>query len=238
MPPKSRNKLKSYPIESPKTQLQVPNWPPLKPILPANELTVEETLEDQIIVVPNLFTTSLCKSYLSFLSTLPLNTTPGKPKRGEALRVNDRFQIEDPVFADKLFKDTAIQELVASYRDQDIWGGEVLGLNSNIRIYRYRQGQFFDQHYDESNKVIGPGGIAGKTTWTLLIYLTNCDGGETAFYPEAASKRDKPPDPIMVNPQTGSALFHRHFPECLLHEGKEVMSGEKWILRSDLVVAR
>ena len=27
-----------------------------------------------------------------------------------------------------------------------VWGGEVIGLNSNIRVYRYGKGQFFDQH--------------------------------------------------------------------------------------------
>lgn len=240
MPAKSKSKKAAANTQAiiPDSKSTIPNWPLLKPILSASDLYVEETLKDQILIVPSLFTTNLCKSYVSFLSTLPLTTTPGKPKRGEATRVNDRYQIEDPAFAQRLWEDTAIKDLVASYEDQSMWGGKVLGLNSNIRIYRYRPGQFFDQHYDESNKVVGPDDQPGKTTWTLLIYLTDCEGGETAFYPEPVSKRDKQPDPIEVNPQVGSALFHRHFPECLLHEGKEVLSGEKWVLRSDLVVAR
>jgi len=238
MPPKQKNKTRSSTTTSSDSKPTLPNWPALKPVLPFAGLTVDETLENHIVVVQNLFTANLCKAYVSFLSTLPLTTTPGKPKRGEAVRVNDRYQVDDPVFANRLFKETAIKELVDSYKDQDLWGGRVLGLSSNIRVYRYRSGQFFDQHYDESNKVIGPDGIPGKTTWTLLIYLTTCDGGETAFYPEAPSKRDKTPNPVVVNPQAGSALFHRHFPECLLHEGKEVLSGEKWVLRSDLVVER
>lgn len=29
---------------------------------------------------------------------------------------------------------------------KDIWGGEPIGLNGNIRIYRYSKGQFFDKH--------------------------------------------------------------------------------------------
>lgn len=243
MPPKQKNKAKSTTAtaatQKPAPATTTPNWPVLKPILTAGDLTVEETLKDQILVVPNFFTTNLCKTYVSFLSTLPLTTTPGKPKRGEATRVNDRYQIDDPLFAKRLWQETSLKELVESYQDQDIWGGQVLGLNSNIRIYRYSPGQFFDQHYDTSNKVLAPGNgnLAGKTTWTLLIYLTSCEGGETAFYPEPVSKRDKTPDPISVDPQVGSALLHRHFPECLLHEGKEVLSGEKWVLRSDLVVA-
>lgn len=238
MPSKQKNKVKPANVST-TTAVQKPsppNWPVLKPILTTSDLTVEETLRDQILVVPNFFTANLCKTLVSFLATLPLTTTPGKPKRGEATRVNDRYQIDDPLFAQRLWQETSLKELVESYEDQSIWGGQVLGLNSNIRIYRYSPGQFFDQHYDVSNKVIAPGNLAGKTTWTLLIYLTSCEGGETAFYPEPASKRDKTPDPISVDPQVGSALLHRHFPECLLHEGKEVLSGEKWVLRSDLVV--
>lgn len=238
MPPKAKVKVKASKaaVVEVKSPTQLPDWPPLKPVLAASELAVEETLRDQILVVPNLFTANLCRTYVNFLSTLSLTTTPGKPKRGEATRVSDRFQIEDPVFAQRLFRETAIQEIVEAYEDQSIWGGKVLGLNPNIRVYRYRPGQFFDQHYDESNRVASS--PPGKTTWTLLIYLTVCGGGETAFYPEAASKRDKVPDPVLVDPLAGSALLHRHYPECLLHEGKEVLSGEKWVLRSDLVVAR
>lgn len=240
MPPKFKSNTKGATLDAARTKQkpQTPNWPALKPTLGADVLAVQETLKDQILVVPNLFTANLCKTYVSFLSTLPLTTTPGKPKRGEATRVNDRYQIQDPVFAQRLWEDTAIKQLVLNYSDQSIWGGEVIGLNSNIRIYRYRPGQFFDQHYDESNRVTAPDDVPGKTTWTLLIYLTACEGGETAFYPEPASKKEKPPDPILVGPQAGSALFHRHYPDCLLHEGKEVLSGEKWVLRSDLIVAR
>ena len=39
-------------------------------------------------------------------------TTPGKPKKGEALRVNDRFNIEDAVFAERLWKETGLKELL------------------------------------------------------------------------------------------------------------------------------
>jgi len=72
------------------------------------------------------------------------------PKKGDAVRVNDRFQVDDPDFASSLWNSTGLKELVlredVEQEDEKFWGGEVLGLNPNIRIYRYRQGQFFDQH--------------------------------------------------------------------------------------------
>lgn len=222
-----------------KGDVKTPNWPVLTPLVSTIDLSLETLLEDQILVIRNLFTSTLCKSYTAYLSTLPLTTTPGKPKRGQAVRVNDRFQIEDAGFAKLLWEQTALEQLVHS-KSTDEWGGNVMGLNSNIRVYRYSPGQFFDQHYDESNKLIfGPEKIPSKTTWTLLIYLSTCGGGETVFYHEANGRKgSRVPGPVAVGPEIGLALLHRHGDECLLHEGKEVTSGEKWVLRSDLVVKR
>lgn len=244
MAPRGRAKAAQATVTGPAltaatTKSQVPNWPPLAPLIPAEHLFIEAVVLGQILVIRNLFTSSLCKTYVSFLSSLPLATTPGKPKRGEATRVNDRFQIDDVNFATILWEQSGLRALVESFEDDEIFGGKVLGLNPNIRVYRYRPGQFFDKHYDESNKLqFGDGRIPAKTTWTLLIYLTTCEGGETAFYPEAHRKGEATPDPVVVGLETGMALLHKHGDDCLLHEGKEVKSGEKWVLRSDLVVQR
>ena len=94
---------------------------------------------------------------------------------------------------------------------------------------------------DDSNNVPFPEqsstkSVPAKTTWTLLLYLSVVKGGETVFYPEAPSKREAAPVPIAARPEIGTALLHRHGKECLLHEGKEVLEGEKWIIRSDLCV--
>lgn len=231
-------KTKTATTATENAQAATPNWPPFAPLVPAHSLYIDTLVPDQILIIRNLFTAKLCKDYVSFLSSLPLTTTPGKPKRGEATRVNDRFQIDDPWFARRLWEQTPLQHLVRTYEDQSTWKGDVLGLNPNIRIYRYRPGQFFDQHYDESNKLnFGAEKTPAKTTWTLLIYLTICEGGETAFYPEPVRKGEKTPEPIVVGMETGMALLHNH-DDCMLHEGKEVIAGEKWVLRSDLVVKR
>lgn len=140
----------------PPAQPQRPNWPPLTPLASPYDLSLSSLVPDQIVTIERLFTSSLSSKYVSFLKSLPLITTPGKPKRGDAVRVNDRFQIEDPDFAGLLWEQTSLKSLVmegdldgepvdAATR-QKLWGGEVLGLNPNIRIYRYSEGQFFDQH--------------------------------------------------------------------------------------------
>lgn len=58
----------------------MPDWPFLAPLVPPADLTFDELLEGQILVVRNFFTSTLCKQYVSFLSSLPLETTSAKPK--------------------------------------------------------------------------------------------------------------------------------------------------------------
>ncbi|KAI5367386.1 Putative prolyl 4-hydroxylase, alpha subunit [Septoria linicola] len=257
MAPKAKSAKKGVVATGPKEEVCKPDWPPLKPLLPAYDLTFETLLPDQILTIPRFWTSSLCNSYVSFLSSLPLTTTPGKPKKGDAVRVNDRFQVDDASFAEQLWSGTALKDLVTGYTvdgiqlndfgKDELWGGEVVGLNPNIRIYRYSKGQFFDQHFDESNNISFPSAdsvnpIPAKTTWTLLLYLTSpatgCEGGETVFYPEPPSKRDTAPPPVIADLDVGMALLHRHGKECILHEGREVTAGEKWVIRSDLCVRR
>lgn len=244
MPPKSQRKVARSPPSAPSSRgqhvgpLPRPDWPSLSPLIPTSALAITTLLPDQILVIPHLFTSTLCKTYTAFLSALPLSTTSGKPKRGDAVRVNDRYQIHDPDFARTLWMQTGLRELVTNWEDPAAWGGEVLGLNPNIRVYRYRPGQFFDQHYDESNKLMyGAEPMPAKTTWTLLLYLSRCEGGETVFYPEGP-RNGPAPDPVAVEVEAGLAVLHRHGDECLLHEGREVKAGEKWVLRSDVVVRR
>jgi hypothetical protein len=260
MAPKKKGKLEPAAAKgaaTPRAAQQTPNWPAFTPLIPETDLSLQEELPGQIVMIPNLFTATLCRSYVSFLSSLPLTTTPGKPKKGDAVRVNDRFQVNDPAFAERLWSGTALKNLVtgavageglnlSEQERKKLFGGEIIGLNPNIRIYRYSQGQFFDQHYDDSNNVTVPGSppVPGRTTWTLLLYLTSpatgCTGGETVFYPDPPKKksREPQPEPFVVGLEAGLALLHKHGADCMLHEGREVLQGEKWVIRSDLCVKR
>ncbi|KAL7620970.1 hypothetical protein AAE478_008281 [Parahypoxylon ruwenzoriense] len=225
-----------------------PSWPPFKPALPLVHLSPESPvpgLENKIILVPSFWPKSLCRDYVTFLKTLPLTTTPGRPKRGEALRVNDRFQIDDPRFAQRLWLETGLKDALLEESFRHLWGGDVVGLNPNIRVYRYSTGQYFDCHYDDSNLVSLPSAsepsntISTKTTWTLLLYLTSstegCVGGETVFYP---LNRKSPKEEIAIAPETGLLLLHKHGDDCLLHEGRQVTAGEKWVIRTDLCIKK
>jgi hypothetical protein len=117
---------------------------------------------------------------------------------------------------------------------------------------------------DESNNLIlatKPTPTPAKTTWTLLLYLTSpttgCIGGETVFYPDdLPGKKNIVEKEVVVELQTGMCLLHKHGNDCMLvsgflwlcimshlltclqHEGREVLEGEKWVIRTDLCVKK
>jgi hypothetical protein len=144
--------------------------------------------------------------------------------------------VEDAEFARKLFMQTGLEEAVKGWEVK--MGKRVLkvrGLHSKIRIYKYDEGAFFGRHYDESTKDVGSGFVS---YWTVLVYLTGredgVEGGQTVFYlPDGKKGQEKE---IVVDIDRGLALLHRHGGnDCLLHEGRVVAKGVKWVLRSDLV---
>lgn len=130
--------------------VQIPKWPPFRPALPVTSLSLTApvpSLEDRILVIRNFFPKSLCRDYVAFLRTLPLVTTPGRPRRGEAVRVNDRYQVNDFHFSQRLWLETGLKDTILDQEFQNLWGGgAVVGLNPNIRVYRYSKGQYFDTH--------------------------------------------------------------------------------------------
>ena len=127
MPPKKlavSKKLASAPPPKPSI-----SWPLLTPLLPPSDLEIEEVLPGQILTISRFFTSTLCKTYVNFLQTsVDLTTTPGVPKRGYAVRVNDRFQVQDAAFADMLWTKSGLRDVVAR-EDHALWGGDVVGLN-------------------------------------------------------------------------------------------------------------
>ena len=161
---------------------------------------------------------------------------PGPPGRNEATRTNSRLAVENADFARTLFTQTGLEEVVKAWEVKV--GKRVLkarGLHSKIRIYKYDERTFFGRHYDESTRDAGSGFVS---YWTLLVYLTgkedSVEGGETVFY-LPGGKKDQEKE-IVVDIDRGLALLHRHGgSDCLLHEGRVVTKGVKWVLRSDLV---
>ncbi|KAH9311204.1 hypothetical protein KI387_026239, partial [Taxus chinensis] len=96
------------------------------------------------------------------------------PSRGEAFRDNDRISVHDILLAEKLWK----AGLCDFFSDIKVQRKSAVGLNPNIRFYKYKVGQRFGQHIDESVDLGG----GNKTEYTLLIYLSGgakCKGNKS-----------------------------------------------------------
>jgi hypothetical protein len=76
-----------------------------------------------------------------------------------------------------------------------------------------------------SNRV---GGM-GQTEVTILVYLSECKGGATQFYPPRRKKS------MAFDPEPGAMLLQVHGDNCLEHDGDEVLDGIKYVLRTGMV---
>ncbi len=104
------------------------------------------------------------------------------------------------------------------------------GLNERFRFYLYEHGQTFKPHYDASYE---------SETWrssqlTLLIYLNDgYEGGETIFYRDSGMLRPCLETRVAtIAPKQGQILIFEH---QQLHEGAPVISGQKYVLRTDVM---
>lgn len=101
---------------------------------------------------------------------------------------------------------------------QDHDNYKILNFNEMFRVYKYSPGQQFKMHRDGSyirneNE---------KSFYTFLIYLNDdFEGGETEFE-----------NLFTIIPKKGAALIFYH---PLRHEGKTLISGLKYVLRTDVM---
>ncbi|KID56635.1 hypothetical protein JF50_11950 [Pseudoalteromonas luteoviolacea] len=100
----------------------------------------------------------------------------------------------------------------------NIEGQCAIGLSPHFRFYRYTSGQKFNMHKDGRQSVSG-----GVTMMTLLVYLNDSyEGGSTQFRKSN----------LEVHAGIGKSLIFEHH---LWHKGNEVLSGVKYVLRTDIV---
>ena len=142
----------------------------------------------------------------------PVTTARGPVMRPD-IRNNERVVFDDVELAMTLFARarSRLPETMLSRRP--------VCANERFRAYRYGPGQRFKAHYDgafvrDQNE---------QSLLTFMVYLNDgFAGGETAFLDLER----------VIAPRTGTALFFQHH---LLHEGREVTAGTKYVLRTDIM---
>lgn len=165
--------------------------------------------------VSNILNTSQCEYYIK--QTEDAGYKPATVHIGHnihimnmSLRNNSRVNIEDEVLANLIW------EGIKKQVPEVISGSYALGLDTTFRCYKYVPGNYFNWHVDGATKKNG-----NQSKFTVLVYLNeDYTGGETEF------------EPFKIKGTTGGVLV---FPHKVLHQGSEVSSGIKYVMRTDIM---
>lgn len=110
-----------------------------------------------------------------------------------------------------------IWEQLRDLAPQTIGNSTAIGLNELFRFYRYKPGEEFKLHRDQSYIR----NSEEASYYTFMIYLNqDFEGGETTF------------NNRVIRPVTGMALIFLH---SLEHAGSAVKKGIKYVLRTDIM---
>ncbi|XP_030935648.1 uncharacterized protein LOC115960796 [Quercus lobata] len=221
--------------------LTTSKWPLIKP---KQNIQITHLKDTDLFTVQNFFTSAESKAFIKAAESIGfVHQGSLGPTKGEAYRDNDRISVNDPVLAETIWE-SGLHKL---FSDIKIRGKVAVGLNPNIRFYRYKVGQRFGRHIDESADL-----DEGKRThYTLLIYLSG--GLKPNAKTDLSSPKDPSSDPLVggetvfygsrnavvaeVAPTEGMALLHIHGAKCMLHEARNVAKGVKYVFRSDVAFA-
>lgn len=172
-----------------------------------------------IWVIEYLYSPEKCREWIDLCETegfgeAPINVGFGKTQIRKDVRNNSRVIVDDEILAFEIWQ-TAREHL-----PKVINGRVALGLNERFRFYRYEAGQRFAWHMDGYFRREN----GEQSRLTFMIYLNEeFEGGETTFMNGEGT---------IVKPETVMMLAFNH---TLFHEGSEVKSGRKYVLRSDVM---
>ncbi|EYF00892.1 prolyl hydroxylase family protein [Chondromyces apiculatus] len=158
-----------------------------------------------------------CASYIQRIRASTTEVAPivghHGPEVDLEVRNNTRLMWDDPDEANALLARVA-HEVPRRLSDHTLHAG-----NPRLRLYRYGPGERHGAHWDTVVEL--PDGV--RSLLTLVFYLNHdFEGGETDF-PELSQH---------ITPRAGRALLFQH---RILHEATEVRSGEKFVLRTDIL---
>ncbi len=141
----------------------------------------------------------------------------------EGIRNNERVLLDDKPLADTMF------QRAAPWLPKEVDGHRLVRFNERWRFYRYRPGQTFQPHRDGSYLSFQ---THEQSEVTFMIYLNSeMTGGETRFFADGEQAMLGCPY-LSVTPTAGTALVFLH---SIWHEGALVHSGEKYVLRTDVM---
>ncbi len=185
-----------------------------------------------LYIIDRVLTAGECKQIIQVAESRDAfehYTSPNSPEY--AFRDHHRVKFHSLGISEVLWRETVLERVFGTRIGQGKRiEGRAVGLNPELKLYRYSGAESFGRHIDGSEIVFGAGAkTMGRTEYTVLFYLSSTVGGDTVFYDDQGHQI------ASIVPEQGRVVLHRHGDQCLDHEALPVAEGTKYVLRSDVV---
>jgi len=170
---------------------------------------------DTIWTLDHFLTPKECAALITFSEQKgykeSIANSQGGSKTFTGIRHSYKYLHYDTHLAKQLWKP------LKSYCDIPEDNSIAIGIHERFRFYKYQKGHRFDRHYDTKYSRNN----LEESKLSFVIYLNEeFEGGETQF------------DTITITPKAGMLLC---FPQQLMHAGTPILSGIKYIIRSEIM---
>jgi prolyl 4-hydroxylase len=189
-------------------------------------MTREELAGDRVFVIHDFLAPAECAEMVRLSEGLSWEVGRVGDTVVEQVRNNERVLFDHPALAADLF------DRARPFLPGEIDGQAPTGFNERWRFYRYGPGQTFKPHRDGAHTRFE---TFEQSRLTFMIYLNGgAVGGETRFFTDMEDAFQRRPC-LSVTPKEGMALVFVH---RIWHEGAVVVSGQKYVLRTDVMYGR
>jgi hypothetical protein len=186
-------------------------------------MTKEELDPHKVLVIHDFLSGEECAALIRRSEDLVYEPGTVADVVMEQVRNNERVLVDDVSLALDLFH--RAEPMLPAVID----GHGLVGFNERWRFYRYGPGQTFKPHRDGSYMRLKSW---EESQMTFMIYLNGgMTGGETRFFADMGQVFRQCPY-LSVRPKEGMALVFLH---SIWHEGAVVHSGQKHVLRTDVM---
>ena len=186
----------------------------------------EELDGDRIIVIHDFLSQAECVELIRSSESLTWEAGTVGGQVASGVRDNERVLFDDQALADDLFR------RARAFLPEMIDDLVLVGFNERWRYYRYGAGQTFKPHRDGVYHRLEK---LEQSRLTFMIYLNDqMTGGQTQFF-SGMEEAFRGFPYLSVRPKEGMALVFAH---RIWHEGAVVESGQKYVLRTDVMYGR
>lgn len=175
------------------------------------------------VTVDNVFTAEECQALIDLSEASGnykralVNTGFGQQTYMKDVRNNDRWIHDNVIMAADFFSK------VSSFIPATFDNMPVSCLNERLRFLRYDPKQYFKPHHD-GEYTRDDNSETSRVTVQIYLNDNKLIGGETTFIGMRKN--------TAVYPKTGRVLLFQH---DILHEGSPVISGRKYVIRTDVM---